>query len=200
MQRCSWPGNDPEYIRYHDEDWGVPVTDPKELFAKLILDGAQAGLSWITILKKRPSYYIAFDGLDPEKMAHYDEKKIAWLLENPGIVRNRLKIEAAVTNARAYLELRDRGIDFSTYLWKFVDYHPKWNAFADKSDVPAFTPESDAMSKSLRKDGFKFVGSTICYAFMQAVGLVQDHLTTCFRYEALREADKHTDWTSVFNR
>lgn len=200
MERCSWPGEDPEYIRYHDEDWGVPVTNDKELFAKLILDGAQAGLSWITILKKRPAYYAAFDGLDPNRMAHYDDKKIAQLLQDTGIVRNRLKIEASVTNARAFLELRERGTDFSAYLWQFVDYRPKWNAYHEKTDVPAFTAESDAMSKSLRRDGFKFVGSTICYAFMQAVGMVQDHMTTCFRYEELRAQDAAKDWSQVFNR
>lgn len=187
MKRCSWCGDDPIYVKYHDEDWGVPVYDSKELFAKLILDGAQAGLSWITILKKRDNYYEAFDGLNPDKMALYDEKKIQELLQNEGIVRNKLKVNAAVTNAKAYLKIEEELGSFSDYLWSFVNGKPIVNSLNNMGDAQATSPESDAMSKDLKKRGFKFVGSTICYAFMQAVGMVNDHFTDCFRYEELKK-------------
>lgn len=184
--RCSWCGTDPIYVKYHDEQWGVPVYDDKELFAKLILDGAQAGLSWITILKKQENYYQAFDGLNPEVMATYGEDKVQELLQNPGIVRNKLKVRAAITNAQAYLKLVEEKGSFSDYLWSFVDGKPIVNARKSMADVPATSPESDALSKDLKKRGFKFVGSTIVYAFMQAVGMVNDHFVDCFRYDELR--------------
>lgn len=185
--RCTWCGTDPIYVKYHDEQWGVPVYDDKELFAKLILDGAQAGLSWITILKKTENYYKAFDGLDPEKIALYNEDKIQALLQDAGIVRNKLKIRAAVTNAQAYLKIIEQEGSFSKYLWKFVGDKPIVNSFKDMSEVPATSPESDLLSKDLKKRGFKFVGSTIVYAFMQAVGMVNDHFTSCFRYEEVQK-------------
>ncbi len=182
-KRCTWCLGSDIYVRYHDEEWGVPERDDQRLFAKLILDGAQAGLSWITILKKRDNYYRAFDDLNPHKMARYGEKKIASLLADAGIVRNRLKIEAAITNARACLALLERGISFSDFLWQFVDGKPKRNSRSAHAPVPATSKESDAMSKALRELGFKFVGSTIVYAFMQATGMVNDHRKDCFRYD-----------------
>ena len=188
--RCSWCGTDPVYTNYHDELWGVPVYDSKDLFAKLILDGAQAGLSWITILKKWDGYYRAFDGLNPDKMATYDEAKIQDLILDAGIVRNKLKIRAAVTNAQAYLKIEEELGSFSDYLWSFVDGKVITNSLKDMSEAPASTLESDAMSKDLKKRGFKFVGSTICYAFMQAVGMVNDHFTDCFRYEEVKKLSK----------
>lgn len=181
-QRCTWCLGSDVYIRYHDEEWGVPEWDDHRLFAKLILDGAQAGLSWITILKKRDAYHRAFDGFNPEKMARYSPRKIACLLQDPGIVRNRLKIEAAVGNARAYLKLREEEGGFAQFLWGFVGGKPRRNRFKSLSDLPASTPQSDAMSRALKERGFKFVGSTICYAFMQATGMVNDHRLDCFRY------------------
>ncbi|MCP4122500.1 MAG: DNA-3-methyladenine glycosylase I [Bacteroidetes bacterium] len=181
--RCPWPGTDELYVRYHDKEWGVPVKDDKELFAKLILDGAQAGLSWITILRKTQNYFDAFDGLDPEKMALYGEDKIEELLQNPGIVRNRLKVRSAVTNAQAYLRIVEEQGSFSDYLWSFVNGKMEVNHIKTMSDYRANSPESDAMSKALKKRGFKFVGSTICYAFMQAVGMVNDHTAECFRHQ-----------------
>jgi DNA-3-methyladenine glycosylase I len=184
-QRCAWSTSSDIYIRYHDEEWGVPVREDEPLFAKLILDGAQAGLSWITILKKRDAYYKAFDDFDPVKIARYTPKKIESLMNDAGIVRNRLKIEAAVKNARAYLELREERGSFSDYLWQFVDGKPKVNAWTSMKDIPATSNDSDAMSKDLKKRGFKFVGSTICYAFMQAVGMVNDHRVDCFRYREI---------------
>ena len=169
--RCGWCGTtDPLYIRYHDEEWGVPEFDDQRLFAKLILDGAQAGLSWITILRKRENYWAAFDQFDPEKIARYDEAKIAELLQNPGIVRNRLKVQSAVKNARGYLEIMEKEGSFSRFLWDFVDGAPIQNSWQHLSDVPAETAESQAMSKALKKRGFSFVGPTIVYAFMQANG------------------------------
>ena len=182
--RCGWCGDDPLYVRYHDEDWGVPVHDDRELLEKLILDGAQAGLSWITILRKRDNYRRAFDGFDPEKMARYGERKIEELMNNAGIVRNRLKINAAITNAKAYLKLREEST-FDQYLWQFVDGKTITNNRQSMEEIPAQSAESLAMSKDLQKRGFKFVGPTICYAFMQAVGMVNDHLVTCFRYRQL---------------
>jgi DNA-3-methyladenine glycosylase I len=185
VSRCPWPGNDPLYVAYHDKEWGVPVYDDQALFAKLLLDGAQAGLSWITILRKRENYYAAFDNFDPAKMASYDDAKIAELLTNPGIVRNRQKVNAFVQNARVYLELQDEMGSFSDYLWGFVGGAPIVNAWKSMGELPAISPESEAMSKELKKRGFSFVGPTICYAFMQAVGMVNDHTVDCFRYHQL---------------
>lgn len=185
-QRCPWPTNDPLYLSYHDEEWGVPVYDDQLLLAKLILDGAQAGLSWITILRKRENYRAAFDNFDPEKMAHYDDIKFAELMNNAGIIRNRLKINSAIKNAQAYLRMRDEGISFSNFLWNFVGGKPLENALKRPADYIAISPESEAMSKALKKHGFNFVGPTICYAFMQAVGMVNDHLISCFRYEEIK--------------
>lgn len=183
--RCPWNGTDELYIRYHDEEWGVPVYDDRLLFAKLILDGAQAGLSWITILRKRENYWAAFDDFDPEKIAKYDDEKIAALMANPGIVRNRLKVNAAIKNAQAYLRMVDEGMSFSRHLWSFVGGKPIIHALRSEADYVATSPESEAMSKSLKKLGFSFVGPTICYAFMQAVGMVNDHLVSCFRYDEI---------------
>ncbi len=188
LHRCPWPTNDPLYIQYHDEEWGVPVYDDQLLLAKLILDGAQAGLSWITILRKREGYWAAFDNFDPEKMARYDDAKIAELMNNAGIIRNRQKINSAIKNAQAYLRLHEeRGDSFSNYLWSFVGGKPIVNALKTDADYVAISPESEAMSKALKKRGFSFVGPTICYAFMQAVGMVNDHLVSCFRYEEIKK-------------
>jgi DNA-3-methyladenine glycosylase I len=180
--RCDWCGGSEIYEAYHDEEWGVPVYDDQALFAKLILDGAQAGLSWITILKKRDNYYRAFDNFDPKKIAKYGEKKFAQLMADEGIVRNRLKINAAIVNAQAYLKIQKEEGSFSRYLWSFVGGSPIVNQRQSMADLPATSPESDAMSKDLKKRGFKFVGSTIVYAFMQAVGMVNDHRVGCFRH------------------
>ena len=185
-RRCAWAESDPVYIDYHDREWGVPVYANRKLFEMLILEGPQAGLSWITILKKRPNYRQAFDRFDPAKIALYKRSKIASLLKNPGIVRNRLKIEATVVNAHAYLELKDQGHNFSDFLWQFVDGTPRINHWRRLDQIPVSTPESDAMSRALKQRGFKFVGNTICYAFMQAVGMVNDHLTSCYRHRQLR--------------
>ncbi len=184
-ERCPWAGKDPLYTPYHDQEWGVPNHDDRHLFEMLILEGAQAGLAWITILRKRESYRRAYDGFDPARVARYTEKRRTKLLADPGIVRNRLKVEASVTNARAFLALvKERG-SFDSYLWDFVGGKPRVNRFRKIGDVPARTEISDALSKDLAKRGFKFVGSTICYAYMQAVGLVNDHLTTCPRHAEL---------------
>ena len=180
--RCQWCGEDPLYVKYHDEEWGVPVYDDQLLFAKLILDGAQAGLSWITILRKRENYWQAFDNFDPEKIARYDDAKIAELLQNPGIIRNRLKVQSAVKNARGYLDIMEKEGSFSDFLWRFVDGRPLQNSWRTLADIPAKTEESEAMSKALKKRGFNFVGPTIVYAFMQAVGMCNDHLIDCFRH------------------
>ncbi len=181
--RCDWvPKNDPLYIAYHDDEWGIPEYNDQRLFEMLLLEGAQAGLSWITILRKRENYHRAFDGFDAEKIARYGPKKIAALLDDAGIVRNRLKVNAAVGNARAYLDIQNEQSSFSDYLWQFVDGKPIVNTWKTLADVPASTTESDTMSKALKKRGFKFVGTTICYAFMQAVGMVNDHTTDCFRH------------------
>jgi DNA-3-methyladenine glycosylase I len=180
--RCTWPGTDPLYIAYHDEEWGVPLHDDRRLFEMLVLEGAQAGLSWITILRKRERYRRVFGGFDPRKVARYDKKKIEALLLDPGIVRNRAKVEGTVRSARAFLEVvREHGT-FDRYIWKFVGGKPLRNRRKGMGDVPAETAESQAMSKDLRKRGFTFVGPTICYAFMQATGMVNDHLAACFRY------------------
>lgn len=181
--RCDWCGNDPLYVKYHDEEWGVPIYDDRLLFAKLILDGAQAGLSWITILRKRENYWAAFDQFDAEKIARYDDLKIAELLQNPGIVRNKLKINATIKNARGYLDIMEKEGSFSDYLWQFVDGQPIQNAWQTMAEVPAKTAVSESLSKSLKKRGFSFVGPTIVYAFMQAVGMVNDHVVTCFRHQ-----------------
>lgn len=183
--RCAWAGNENPLLAYHDEEWGVPVHDDRCLFEFLTLEGAQAGLSWLTILKKRPAYRAAFDQFDPHKVARFREKRMAALLENPGIVRNRLKISAAVQNAKAFLAVQKEFASFDTYIWQFVDDRPLQNGWKQIKDVPARTPQSDAMSKDLIKRGFTFVGSTICYAFMQATGMVNDHLVSCFRHKEL---------------
>ena len=183
--RCAWAGTDPLYVAYHDQEWGVPVSDDRILFEFLILEGAQAGLSWSTILKKRNHYRIAYDNFDPARIATYDTQKIATLLEDPGIVRNRLKVEASVTNARAFLQVQAEFGDFATYIWQFTDGKPRHNAWKSLAQIPAQTEESRRMSKDLLKRGFRFVGPTICYAFMQAVGMVNDHTTNCFRYAEL---------------
>jgi len=184
MQRCPWAKNELS-ILYHDEEWGVPLHDDRALFELLILEGAQAGLSWDTILKKRAGYRAAFDRFDAEGIARYDSRKIARLLADPGIVRNRLKVNSAIANARAFLELREQGGTFDAYLWQFVDGRPTINRWTEMKQVPSRTAASDAMSKDLTRRGFKFVGTTICYAFMQASGMVNDHLVDCFRYAPL---------------
>ena len=183
--RCAWAGDDPLYQHYHDEEWGVPTHDDRLLFEMLNLEGAQAGLSWITILRKRENYRAAFDNFDATKIVRYDEAKIAALLENPGIVRNRLKVNGVVKNARAFLTVQDEFGSFDAYIWRFVDGAPIVNAWTSLSQLPALTDEATAMSKDLKKRGFTFVGPTICYAFMQACGLVNDHTTDCFRYPQL---------------
>jgi DNA-3-methyladenine glycosylase I len=182
--RCAWSGSDPIYIGYHDREWGVPVYDDRTLFEFLVLEGAQAGLSWITILRKRDAYRKAFAGFDPEKVARFNAKKVAVLMQDAGIVRNRLKIESAVKNARAFLAVQEELGSFSEYQWGFVDGQPIQNRHASVKQVPARTPISDAFSKDLKKRGFNFVGSTIVYAHMQAVGMVNDHTNDCFRQAA----------------
>ncbi|MXV96938.1 MAG: DNA-3-methyladenine glycosylase I [Gemmatimonadetes bacterium] len=180
--RCDWVNDDPLYIAYHDEEWGVPVRDDCKLFELLLLEGAQAGLSWYTILKKREGYRRAFDGFDPERMSRYGDQKIAALLADEGIVRNRLKVHAAVGNARAWLGLRESGEGFADLLWSFTGGKPIINEWRRLEDVPASSPASQAMSRELKRRGFRFVGPTICYAFMQAAGMVNDHLVSCFRW------------------
>ena len=184
LTRCRWAeGVSLDYIRYHDEEWGVPVRDDRTQFEFLILEGAQAGLSWSTILNKRDGYRKAFADFDPEKVARFTKKRVEKLLQDPSIVRNRLKVESAVTNAKAFLAVQEEFGSFCDYIWGFVDGSPIQNRFRKDSDVPATSPESDALSKDLKKRGFKFVGSTIIYAHMQATGLVNDHVTGCFRYK-----------------
>ena len=181
--RCSWPGTDPIYIRYHDKEWGVPLHDDRRLFEFLILEGAQAGLSWLTILKKRPHYRKAFDNFDPHKVAGYKARKVKELISNAGIIRNRLKIEAAIVNAGSFLAVQQEFGSFDKYIWEFVGaktLRNNWNAVAE---IPAQTATSVAMSSDLKRRGFKFVGPTICYAFMQATGMVNDHTVDCFRYK-----------------
>lgn len=185
VSRCPWSVSDPLYIAYHDEEWGVQEHDDRKLFEMLILEGAQAGLSWITILKRRETYRHAFDNFDPAIIARYDDAKVAVLLADPGIIRNRQKVAATIQNARAFLDVQDAFGSFDAYIWQFVGGLPRQNAFTKLSQIPAETPESRAMSKDLRKRGFSFVGPTICYAFMQACGLVNDHLVSCFRYAEL---------------
>ena len=183
--RCHWAGNE-RNIPYHDEEWGVPVHEEHRWFEFLILEGAQAGLSWDTILNKRARYREVFDRFDPAKVARYDKKKVRELLGDAGIIRNRLKIEAAIGNARAFLKVQDELGTFDGYIWRFVGGRPKQNGWKTQKQVPAKTPESDAMSKDLQKRGFRFVGSTICYALMQATGMVNDHLVSCYRYAELK--------------
>lgn len=187
MNRCSWCGDDKVYVEYHDREWGVPVHDDRTHFEFLILDGAQAGLSWITILKRRDNYREAFDNFDPNKVARYDEEKVKELLANKGIIRNRKKIEAAISNAKAFLKVQEEFGSFDKYIWQFVGGKPIINCWKEIKDVPAQTKESQAMSKDLKKRGFKFVGPTICYAYMQAAGMVNDHVIDCFRYKELRD-------------
>ncbi len=185
MPRCSWAANEPE-TTYHDTEWGVPSHDDRHLFEMLILEGAQAGLSWTTILKKRENYRKAFAGFDPAKVARFSDNKLEKLLQDPGIVRNRLKVHSAVRNARAFLELQESHGSFDAYFWRYVDGRPIVNQFKTAQEVPAKTPLSDAISKDLKKQGFNFVGSTIIYAYMQAVGMVNDHTIDCPRHEAVQ--------------
>lgn len=186
--RCNWPGNDPLYVAYHDEEWGVPVHDSQQLFEKLILDGFQAGLSWITILRRRQGFLNAFDNFDPEKIACYGDPDIERLMNDKGIIRNRLKILSTISNAKIYLDMeQEKQGGFSDFLWSFTDGKIIQNQWQSTDQVPAETTESNAMSKALKKKGFKFCGPTICYAFMQAVGIVNDHNSSCFRHAELYE-------------
>ncbi len=184
-KRCHWVSDDPIYIAYHDEEWGVPVFDDQTLFEFLILEGQQAGLSWITILKRRDNYRACFDGFDAQKIARYSPSKLNKLLQNPALIRNRLKIEAIIKNAQAYLAIKETRDTFAEYIWQFVNGAPIQNHWKTPKQVPVNTPQSTAMSKDLKKQGFKFVGSTICYAYMQATGMVNDHTTDCFRHQQL---------------
>ena len=186
MNRCDWAGSEPLYIAYHDLEWGVPQHDDRALFEMLVLEGAQAGLSWSTILRKRDNYRVAFDHFDPGKVAKYQADKVADLLKDEGIVRNRLKIEAAIQNAKALLLVQREYGSFNQYIWGFVGGSPIVNHWKTLREIPAQTPESQAMSKDLKVRGFKFVGPTICYAFMQAVGMVNDHIVSCFRYSEIQ--------------
>ena len=189
-ERCTWAGRDLLYVAYHDHEWGVPQTDPSRLFEMLVLEGAQAGLSWITILRKRANYWRAFESFDPQRVARFTRARIARLMADPGIVRNRLKVEGAVRNARLFVDLAEETGDVAAWFWQFVGGRPKRNAWKTMREVPARTAESDAMSLALRKRGFTFVGSTICYSFMQATGMVNDHMTSCFRYQEIVRAGK----------
>lgn len=190
LTRCAWVSPDPLYIAYHDIEWGVPVFDDRKLFEFLVLEGAQAGLSWLTVLKKRENYRAAFEGFDPAAVAAFDERKIQRLLADPGIIRNNLKVRSAVTNARAFLEVQKEFGSFADYCWRFTGGEPIINRFKSIKEVPARTPESDAFSKDLKKRGFKFVGSTIIYANMQAVGMVNDHTVDCFRHEEVARLEE----------
>jgi DNA-3-methyladenine glycosylase I len=190
VKRCAWALSSQQYMDYHDKEWGVPVHDDRKLFEMLILEGVQAGLSWSLILKKRAGYFQAFDGFDAHKIARYDDRKVQELLANPEIVRNRLKIQAAIQNARAFLELQSHYGSFDAFLWPFVGGQPLQNAWQALQDIPASTRESDAMSKELKRHGFTFVGTTICYAFMQAVGMVNDHLVECFRWQEVQSVGR----------
>lgn len=190
MRRCAWAGDNPLMVAYHDREWGVPTHDDRTLFEFLILEGAQAGLSWQTVLNKRENYRRAFDGFDAHKIARYGAKDVQRLLKDPGIIRNRLKIGATIQNARAFLAIRQEFGSFDAYIWRFVGGKPIDGGVRTMKDVPATTKESDAMSKDLRKRGFTFVGSTICYAFMQAVGMTNDHQTDCFRYTVIKKGPR----------
>jgi len=185
--RCEWAGDSPEMIAYHDHEWGVPLHDDRLLFEFLILEGAQAGLSWSTILKKRERYREVYDNFDAEKVARYDDAKTAELLSDAGIVRNRLKVAASIDNAKAFLKVKEEFGSFDSYIWQFIGGSPKRNSFSAMTDIPANTAISDAMSRDLKKRGFRFVGSTICYAFMQATGMVNDHVSSCYRYDEINE-------------
>jgi DNA-3-methyladenine glycosylase I len=198
-KRCAWAGTDPLYVAYHDEEWGVPLHDDRALFEFLVLEGAQAGLSWSTILRKRDAYRRAFDRFDPQKVARYNKRKVAALLADAGIVRNRAKIASAIKNARAFLEVQEEFGSFDAYQWRFVDGRPIQNRWQAMKDVPAHTVESDAMSKDLKSRGFSFVGSTIIYAHMQAVGMVNDHVIDCFRHREVAKLGRgrHTNGPSV---
>lgn len=186
MNRCPWPGDDELYIKYHDEEWGVPIHDDNKHFEFLVLESAQAGLSWITILRRRENYRKAYDYFDPVKVAKYDEKKINELLNNPGIIRNRRKIEASINNAKQFLEIQQEFGSFDEYLWKFVDNKPVVNSWKNISEIPVNTELSDEISSDLKNRGFKFIGTTIIYSHIQAVGLVNDHIVSCFRYNKLK--------------
>jgi DNA-3-methyladenine glycosylase I len=185
--RCAWCGSDPLYVKYHDCEWGTPVHDDRRLFEFLILEGAQAGLSWLTILKKRENYHKALHGFDPQKIAAYSATDVQRLLADRGIIRNRLKIESTIRNAREVLKIMDEFGSFDAFLWRFVDYQPIQNAWRSLAELPARTEKSDTISKDLKKRGFNFVGSTICYSFMQAVGMVNDHIVDCFRFDEVKK-------------
>ncbi len=186
LTRCEWSLSHPLMMRYHDTEWGVPLHDDRRLFEFIVLDGAQAGLSWRTILLRRENYRRAFDGFDPKKVARYRDQRMGKLLTNPGIIRNRLKVRSAVTNARALLNVQEEFGSFNRYVWQFVGGQPRINRFRSMKEIPATSKESDAMSKDMKRRGFTFVGSTICYAFMQAAGLVNDHLVDCFRFREVQ--------------
>ncbi|MFQ5659917.1 MAG: DNA-3-methyladenine glycosylase I [Gammaproteobacteria bacterium] len=190
MQRCKWAGVNPVYIRYHDREWGVPVHRDRKLFEFLVLEGAQAGLSWITVLRKRSAYRDAFDKFDFNKIALYDESRVKWLLKHPGIIRNNLKIRSVVRNARAFIKIREEFGTFNKYIWQFVDNRPVQNCFKSMKELPANTDLSDQISKDMKKRGFNFVGSTIVYAHMQATGMVNDHMVDCFRYNEIGNLGK----------
>jgi DNA-3-methyladenine glycosylase I len=185
VKRCRWVTDDPIYIQYHDKEWGTPVYNDQTLFEMINLEGAQAGLSWITVLKKRENYRLAFDSFDPQKIIQYDENKIKELMQNPGIIRNQKKIHAVIQNAKAFLKIKEEFGTFAAYVWNFVDGAPLINHWLSHEEVPVTTTVSEALSKDLKKRGFKFVGSTICYSFMQAVGMVMDHTADCYRYKEL---------------
>lgn len=187
MKRCHWVTDDPLYQEYHDLEWGVPVHDDIKLFEMLILEGAQAGLSWLTILKRRKTYRVAYDGFDPTIIAHWNSSKIDQLLTDPGIIRNRRKVESAIVNAQAYLQVIAEYKNFDEFIWSFVNGRPIQNSWQEIEQIPTTSSESDRMSKELKRRGFTFVGSTICYAFMQAVGMVNDHVVSCFRHELVRK-------------
>jgi DNA-3-methyladenine glycosylase I len=189
-KRCEWAGSDPLYMEYHDNEWGVPVHDDRKIFEMLVLEGAQAGLNWLTVLRKRENYRKAFDNFDPRKVAKYDSEKFQELLANEGIIRNKLKIHSAIQNARAFLEVQKEFGSFDAYIWQFVGGKPIRNSWKSLSELPAQTAEAEAMSKDLKRRGFSFVGPTICYAHMQATGMVNDHVVTCFRYKEVERMGK----------
>ncbi|MEJ2484573.1 MAG: DNA-3-methyladenine glycosylase I [Anaerolineales bacterium] len=189
--RCEWAGSDPLYIQYHDQEWGVPVHDDRTLFEFLVLEGAQAGLSWITILRRRENYRQAFDNFDPQKVARYNPAKIERLLQDPGIIRNKLKVNSAVQNAQAFLRIQEEFGSFNQYIWEFVDHRPIINTWTQMNQIPASTPLSETISKDLKQRGFNFVGPTIVYAHMQATGMVNDHVVSCFRYKQINEMEEN---------
>jgi DNA-3-methyladenine glycosylase I len=189
--RCEWAGSDPLYIQYHDQEWGVPVHDDCTLFEFLVLEGAQAGLSWITILRRRENYRQAFDNFDPQKVARYNPAKIERLLQDPGIIRNKLKVNSAVQNAQAFLRIQEEFGSFNQYIWGFVDHRPIINTWTQMNQIPASTPLSETISKDLKQRGFNFVGPTIVYAHMQATGMVNDHVVSCFRYKQINEMEEN---------